>query len=144
MYIHFLCPSCSKENSFATDATPAPFNCRRCNARVYLQISESIREKEIIDRCVICTKDLFYVQKDFNRNLGWAILAAGAIASIYTYGLALLLAAGLDWYLYYKLPEVTVCYFCGAVYRGYAVNPKHTHYDLSLGELVEGSIRGER
>ncbi len=143
MRINFLCPDCSKENVFATGETSDEFVCEHCACRFYLHVSESIREKGIIDRCSICTKDLFYVQKDFNRNLGLAILAVGAVASIYTYGLGLLLAAALDWCLYHKLPEVTVCYFCKAIYRGYAANTKHAHYDLSIGELVESSIRGE-
>ncbi len=143
MQINFLCPRCSRENVIATGEAWDNFACEHCASQVYLQVSESIREKGIIDRCCICTKDLFYVQKDFNRNLGLAILGVGAVASIYTYGLGLLLAAALDWYLYHKLPEVTVCYFCKAIYRGYAANVKHTHYDLSIGELVESSIRGE-
>ena len=144
MQINFLCPHCSRENFFVTGETPEPFDCEHCHSRIHLQISESLGTQNIIDQCGICAKDLFYVQKDFNRNLGWAILIAGAVASLYTYGLALLIAAALDWYLYYHLPDVTICYFCKTVYRGYVANPRHTHYDLSVGELVEGSIRGER
>ncbi len=120
------------------------FCCEHCHARTHLQVSDSISAEGVIDRCILCSKDLFYIQKDFNRKLGCAILVVGAIASIYTYGVALLVAAAVDWFLYYRLPEVTVCYYCNSVYRGYRANPKHKGYDLSVGELVEGSIRGER
>ena len=73
-----------------------------------------------------------------------SVLAVGAVTSIFTYGLSLLAAAALDWFLYYRLREVTVCYYCNSIYRGYTANPKHKGYDLSVGELVEGSIRGEQ
>ena len=60
---------------------------------MYLQVSESIAGQGLIDTCVVCGKDLFYLQKDFNRRLGCAILVVGAITSIFTYGLSLLVAA---------------------------------------------------
>ena len=143
MRINFLCPSCSQENVFVTGENVENLKCEHCQAPLYLQISESIAGPGLIDTCVVCGKDLFYLQKDFNRRLGCAILVVGAITSIFTYGLSLLVAAALDWFLYYRLPEVTVCYFCNTIYRGYASNPRHKGYDLSTGELVEGSIRGE-
>jgi hypothetical protein len=142
--VNFLCPSCSKENVYETGEETAGFACEHCGKPVKLDLSESIAQNGIIDRCVLCGKELFFIQKDFNRMLGCAILVVGAIASIYTYGASLLVAAAVDWYLYYRLPEVTVCYFCNSVYRGYARNPRHKGYDLSLGELVEGSIRGHK
>ena len=143
MRINFLCPSCSQENVLVTGESVENLRCEHCQAPLYLQISESIAGLGLIDTCVVCGKDLFYLQKDFNRRLGCAILVVGAITSIFTYGLSLLVAAALDWFLYYRLPEVTVCYFCNTIYRGYAPNPRHKGYDLSTGELVEGSIRGE-
>jgi hypothetical protein len=143
MRINFLCPSCSQENVLVTGESVENLRCEHCQAPLYLQISESIAGPGLIDTCVLCSKDLFFLQKDFNRRLGCAILVVGAITSIFTYGLSLLVAAALDWFLYYRLPEVTVCYFCNTIYRGYAPNPRHRGYDLSTGELVEGSIRGE-
>ena len=120
------------------------FSCEHCNSPVYLQVSESINRLGMIDQCALCGKQLFYIQKDFNRRLGCLIIALGAVTSFVTYGISLLAAAAIDWLLYYRLPEVTVCYFCNSIYRGYVENPKHKPYDLSIGELVEGSIRGEQ
>ena len=142
MRVNFLCPSCSRENVYVTGEDPQDFTCEHCRTPVRLQVSESVRHRNVIDRCVVCGKDLFYVQKDFNRKLGCAIIALGAIASVYTYGASLLAAAAVDWFLYYRLPEVTVCYFCNSVYRGYAPNSKHKGYDLSIGELVETTRGG--
>jgi hypothetical protein len=144
MRINFLCPTCSKENVWVTGEPSEEFGCEHCRSAIHLALSESVLEKGIIDSCILCGKELFYLQKDFNRTLGCTIFVIGAIVGIFTYGIGLLVAAAMDWYLYYKLPEVTVCYFCNSIYRGFAPNPKHKGYDLSIGELVEGSIRGEQ
>ena len=144
MQINFLCPSCSKENVYLTGEKWEDLSCEHCQTPLYLSVSESIGRGGIVDRCILCGKDLFFIQKDFNRNLGFAIIAVGAVTSIFTYGASLLVAAALDWFLYYRLREVTVCYYCNSLYRGYTPNPKHKGYDLSVGELVEGSIRGEQ
>ena len=144
MRINFLCPACSKENVYVPGEPWEAFSCEHCGSSIHLELSESIRQGGAIDTCIVCGKDLFFIQKDFNRNLGCAILVVGAVTSIFTYGLSLLAAAALDWFLYYQLLEVTVCYFCNSLYRGFASNPRHKGYDLSIGELVEGSIRGEQ
>lgn len=144
MRVNFLCPSCSRENVYVTGEPSEGFRCEHCGQEISLEVSASIAGPGVIDTCLVCGKNLFYVQKDFNRRLGCLILLVGAVTSVYTYGLSLVAAAALDWVLYYKLPEVTVCYFCNSLYRGYAPNPGHKAYDLSLGELVEGSVRGEQ
>ncbi len=144
MRVNFLCPSCAKENVYVSEDKWEEFSCEHCASPIRLQASESITQRGVVDRCILCGKEVFYIQKDFNRRLGCAIIAVGALTSIYTYGISLLVAAAVDWFLYYRLPEVTVCYFCNSIYRGYAPNPKHKGYDLSIGELVEGSIRGEQ
>ncbi len=144
MRINFLCPSCENENIFETGVDEPDFACEHCSSRLQLKVSDSIRSQRIIDSCIVCGKELFFIQKDFNRTLGCVILTVGAVASVYTYGLSLLVAAALDWFLYKRLPEVTVCYVCNSIYRGYAPNPAHGGFDLSIGELVEGSVRGER
>ena len=144
MRVNFLCASCSKENVYVTGERWEDFRCEHCDAPVHLQVSESITGLGIVDQCILCTKQAFYLQKDFNRRLGCLIITVGAVTSIFTYGISLLAAAAVDWFLFYRLPEVTVCYFCNSIYRGYVPNPKHKPYDLSVGELVEGAIRGEK
>jgi len=144
MRANFLCPSCSKENVFVTGEAWEGFRCEHCGGSIHLEVTRSMLDENVIDACVLCRKELFYLQKDFNRTLGCIILVAGAVTSIYTYGLSLVAAAVVDWFLYNRLREVTVCYFCNSIYRDFAPNPKHKGYDLSIGELVEGSIRGEQ
>jgi hypothetical protein len=143
MRINFLCPACSKENVFVSGEPWEGFRCEHCAGAIHLELTAAMLERNVVEACAVCRKDLFYLQKDFNRTLGCAILILGAITSIFTYGLSLVVAAAVDWFLYYRLREVTVCYFCNSIYRDFAPNPKHKGYDLSIGELVEGSIRGE-
>ena len=142
--INFLCRSCGKENVHSTGEEWQGSRCEHCGAELRLAPSPSLQKGGPIDTCAVCGRDLFFVQKDFNRALGCAVLAAGAVTSVFTYGLSLVAAAAVDWVLYYRLPEVTVCYFCNSLYRGFAPNPKHRGYDLNIGELVEGAVRGEK
>lgn len=144
MRANFLCPHCSGENVYVSGEEWRNFACEHCGKAIPLAVSDSIRGAGVVDLCMVCGKDLFYLQKDFNRTLGCAIIVLGAVASLYTYGLSLLAAAAVDWVLYKRLPDVTVCYFCNSIYRGFAANPKHKGYDLNIGELVEGAIRGEK
>ena len=92
---------------------------------------------------VVQTTDL-YIQKDFPQGLGLAIVFVGfAVSTVYWYyerpipAFAVLLASALlDMVLYYKAPDVTICYRCLSQIRGQGSNPeKESHpFDLAIGE----------
>jgi len=69
------------------------------------------------DNCAICLGKQFYVQKDFNRALGCAIVLVGIALVPASYGLSLPLVALIDWLLYRRVSTMTICYRCGAEYR---------------------------
>jgi hypothetical protein len=101
--------------------------------------------------CVSCGHDALYVQKDFNRRAGVAIVGLGVAASIYFFarGQPMLAMAALgvtalaDLLAYLMVREVTVCYACHAVYRGFNRNPEHERFDLKKLEKYGGrSPRG--
>jgi len=71
-----------------------------------------------------------YVQKDFNRATGIALVVLGAVFVPWTI-IPLIAVTVLDFGIYYVLKDVTVCYACRTVHRGFARNPKHTHFDLA-------------
>jgi hypothetical protein len=85
-----------------------------------------------------------YVQKDFPQRLGLAILAVGfAISTVFWSAhmpletFAVLLASVLlDWWLYRRVPNVTICYRCLSQYRGAGSNPERRYkpFDLAIGE----------
>ena len=106
----------------------------------------SLIEKGIVATCVSCGHDTLYIQKDFNRNVGATIVALGVLASIVFFSrneplyamLALVAMAVVDLIIYSLVGEVTVCYSCHAVYRGFGRNPAHEPFDLKNLEKYGG------
>ena len=96
--------------------------------------------------CVSCGHDALYVQKDFNRRVGMAIVGLGIVASVYflangqpMFAMASLgVTALLDLLAYFFVREVTVCYSCHAIYRGFNRNPEHEPFDLKKLEKYGG------
>lgn len=87
---------------------------------------------ELIQQCGACGEIELYVQKDFNRATGVTLVVIGAIFVPWTWGLSLLAVTIVDYILYYYLSDVTVCYECRAVHRGYKSNPEHKQFDLAV------------
>jgi hypothetical protein len=87
-----------------------------------------------------------YVQKDFNRRTGLGIVGLGIAVSIYFFARsqpigamgALALTAMVDFLAHFLVREVTVCYSCHAVYRGFNRNPEHEPFDLKKLEKYGG------
>ncbi len=48
------------------------------------------------------------------------------------------LTALVDFLVYFLVGEVTVCYSCHAVYRGFERNPEHEPFDLKRLEKYGG------
>jgi len=95
-----------------------------------------------VTHCVICGSGEFYVQKDFNRRLGLAIVVLTALVAFvvmvlagHLWGFLVLGAATLaDLVAYRFLPEVCICYLCQSVYRGFPANPEHRGFYLANDE----------
>jgi hypothetical protein len=103
-------------------------------------------DRNLVTTCVSCGHDTLYVQKDFNRRAGIAIVALGIVASVYFFArsqpvlamTALGLTALVDFLAYLIVREVTVCYSCHAIYRGFKRNPEHEPFDLKKLEKYGG------
>jgi hypothetical protein len=75
-----------------------------------------------------------------------AIVGVGIAASLFffarnqpVFAMASLAAtAGVDFLVYFLVGEVTVCYACHAVYRGFGRNPEHEPFDLKKLEKYGG------
>ena len=128
--MRYFCPLCEYRN------------------RCYLPLSENavcfncheivLRPSAIEDpfKCVMCNFDRFYVTKDFNRGIGLAIFLAGAVASFWTYGISLAVAALIDAILYKFLPFLKVCYICDTEYKKLPILKEDKAYDHVIGDLV--------
>jgi hypothetical protein len=109
-------------------------------------MNDSLLHRKVVTSCVSCGHDAFYVQKDFNRTLGLGIVTLGVAVSIYffargepLYSMAALAATALiDSVVYFLVGDVTVCYSCHAVYRGFMRNPEHKGFDLKKLEKYGG------
>ena len=109
-------------------------------------MNASLLETAMVQTCIACGHDTLYIQKDFNRTLGLAIVVAGSLASVWFLArseplyamLALGAMAAVDLLIYSLVGNVTVCYACHAIYRGFARNPKHEAFDLKDLEKYGG------
>jgi hypothetical protein len=109
-------------------------------------MDDSILDRNVVTKCVSCGHDTLYLQKDFNRQLGMAIVGLGIGMSIYLFARnqplyamsALGITAGIDFLAYFLVGEVTVCYSCHAIYRGFKRNPEHEPFDLKKLEKYGG------
>lgn len=98
----------------------------------------------MVDQCVVCTGEDFYVRDDTRKALGLVYLVVGAGAAYYTYGISLA-AGGVGFYWYsWRFPKLTICYHCYAKYRNCKLNPQHKEYDLELVDGFEKGIRNDR
>jgi hypothetical protein len=97
-----------------------------------------------IEACPRCATPDLYVQKDFPQGLGLAILIVGfAISTVFWYfqmplaTFAVLIASVcVDWWLYFRVPEVTICYRCLSQIRGPGADAsgRVRPFDLAIGE----------
>ena len=138
MTVEFICSDCEKDVLADLSKVPDSIQCPHCMTTVPVKLSNSIQKGGKVDRCTMCGKIRFYVQKDFNPRLGLFIFAIGVIFSYHTYGLTLLIATIIDFIMYKVLKTVTICYNCRAIYRGFEEDPTHRGFDHNLAlSLVE-------
>ena len=143
--IHFKCRSCEGDVPVRPERTVL-VRCPHCNDEAEVFINDSLVEHRIVTVCVSCGHDTFYVQKDFNRKVGLGIVGVGIAASIYFFAQgqplyamgSLGLTAFIDFFLHSIVRDVTVCYACHAVYRGFNRNPDHEAFDLKKLEKYGG------
>lgn len=138
--INFYCRSCG--NGFLLDGPPFAERtaCSKCEIEYPLNAASIPDGGRQIEVCPRCDGREFYIQKDFNRNLGLAITILAALGVYLVFGLTwkslvgLLVIAALDSALYRALPFITICYRCKTIFRGFALNPSHAAFDLHTGE----------
>ncbi|MEA2630536.1 MAG: hypothetical protein QOE66_755 [Chloroflexota bacterium] len=142
MELTFECPICHAVGSVSpVEATPTA-SCAGCKQPRALR--REAFEDGGLRSCAWCGTEDLYLQKDFPQGLGLAIVVLGfAISTVFWYYempipayLVLLASALLDMVLYYRVPDVTICYRCLGQYRGAGANPggRFLAFDLAIGE----------
>lgn len=139
------CRACDREIEF-TPTQAESLACPHCKKPVVTRVDQSLRENHMVRNCVACGHDSLYIQKDFNRSVGVAIVVVGSLISVYFLAenepfysmLSLAITAAVDYLLYKMVGEVTVCYACHTIYRGFVKNPAHSTFDLKDLEKYGG------
>jgi hypothetical protein len=142
MELTYQCPDCGAVDHVPRLETALTMTCRRCGAVRDLH-GDSIEDGRLL-ACPRCATIDLYIQKDFPQGLGLFIVVVGfAISTVFWYlempvvtYLVLLASALLDMVLYYRVPDVTICYRCLSQARGPGSNPdgRFRPFDLAIGE----------
>ena len=127
MSVVFGCPSCGR----AVELEPgSALNCARCGAEASLP--EAARD---LGPCLACGCPELYRHRDFNQKLGLFLIALGAGLALWlTSFWPMVAAAAIDLVLYFKLPDVAICYRCKAHHRGFANIGSLPKFDLERHE----------
>ncbi|MCZ6792345.1 MAG: hypothetical protein O7J95_01880 [Planctomycetota bacterium] len=140
--VQFVCPSCEEEfvYSFDGSVTEARARCPSCGFE-FRQGASVPPPGRLVGECFLCGNREFYVQKDFNRQLGfWIALISFLVIFLvmrwnHNVGIGLLFVlAFVDWLIYRSVGNVTVCYLCQSVYRRFPPNPEHKGFYLGSEE----------
>jgi len=59
------------------------------------------------------------------------------ILTPWTYGLSLVVAAAIDWWLWFRLKERPVCYRCDTVYRNARPSNRQKEFDLLRHDVLK-------
>jgi hypothetical protein len=142
MELTYECPSCNAVGTVVPVEATTIAICPGCAQPRALR--REAMEGGGLRSCAWCGTDDLYLQKDFPQGLGLAIVVVGfAISTVFWYYerpipayLVLLASALLDMILYYRVPDVTICYRCLGQYRGVGANAggRFRAFDLAIGE----------
>jgi hypothetical protein len=145
-----ICPTCLKPTRVELDPPPVEVACG-CGVKRPLTASPSMREKRIVDVCALCSSGYFYVEKSFNRWVGFVVVTVAILVFVWLITVnwfiamgVLLGAALLDAVAYAISGDRTICYQCLAEYTGGVRNPDHGAYDLGTAGRFTDDYETER
>lgn len=142
MELTYSCKKCGAVGYVSPLEGASEAVCRQCGAA--RPIDSLACAEGGLGFCPLCKTGDLYIQKDFPTGLGlWIVLVGFAISTVFWYYempiftyLVLIISIAFDFLLYYKVPDVTICYRCLSQYRGLGSNPRERYkpFDLAIGE----------
>lgn len=139
MQVGFRCPRCNEVSRVELNDSTAELACARGDWK------REIRAEEVASgrpaNCLVCGCRDLWRQKDFSQQLGLLLVGLGILLSTIAWAYTRpLLAIGIlmvfalaDLLLYVFMPDVLVCYRCGARYRHVDLG-EHRGFDLETNE----------
>lgn len=91
--------------------------------------------------CLACGHPELFTRKSWPPALGIAIVVVAAVLAPWTYYASLAVAAVVDFALYRLVPDIVVCYVCGAEHRGFDKAPRHPRFDRQIEERLRYGTR---
>ncbi|HEY2739780.1 MAG TPA: hypothetical protein VGK45_15335 [Thermoanaerobaculia bacterium] len=135
MRIRTQCRSCGLPfPAVLTPGTPE-LACPNCGAS--RPVAATGWSETSVEVCPLCGCRHLYRQRDFNRALGCALVAAGAVLVPWTFGLSLPAFGLVDLWLYRRLKDAPVCYRCDTVYRDARPGPRQGDFDLLKHDVLK-------
>lgn len=144
MQIRYHCPTdgCVAIVEYEPIETSGPtMECPRCHQVHPMHITPSIRERRLVDQCVVCACRELFIRKDFPQRVGLAVVVVFGLAAIYFFTVNVLVGWGIlagavviDLLIYAFIGRVTTCYACRAEYRKCPLNSAHEGFDLATSE----------
>lgn len=136
-----VCPHCETEALHPLPRGKVKPRCPACGFD-WPRGESDVEPDRPLESCAFCGNEDFYVQKDFNRQIGLFIVLASFLVVFlvmllvdHRVGIYLLFALAVaDFLAYSLLRNVTVCYLCQSVFRGFPVHPEHRGFALECEE----------
>lgn len=129
------CPKCGSSVEVYLNKITELAKCTVCETEVPIRLGKGHLGGEL-KTCICCGGESFYKQKDFNRKIGVALFILAAILSIWTYGISFIVLWLLDFFLFKKIGNIAICYYCETIYRKASNMEDLPGYDHLLGEKV--------
>ena len=128
MELTFSCKNCGAVGYVSPLEEALEATCRHCGTAQADRSATACAGGEL-EFCPLCMTADLYIQKDFPKGLGLFIVLVGfAISTVFWYYempiftyLVLIISIALDFLMYYKVPDVTICYRCLSQFRGSGV-----------------------
>lgn len=87
--------------------------------------------------CCACGHPELYTKKSVPPAIGILVVVVAAVLAPFTMYISLGVAALIDLALYAVVPDVVVCYVCGAEHRGFHRRPRHPRFDREIEERLK-------
>ena len=144
MEVTVQCHRCGSALPVAATDESVQIACGRCQQAFLLTFSEAVFADRQVDRCPVCQGGDFWRRKDFDPKVGLAVIGIAILisAGFYYYGLDLIAylilgaATLIDFAIYGRLKDLTVCYRCHAEFRG-TYERTAGAFDLHTADLLE-------
>ena len=140
MRLNYNCPSCQELNQASISETTDALHCSACDWT--RSLPADVEQRKHPSACLVCGCRDLWRRKNFPQQLGVGVVVLAALLStiawawhepLWAYGV-LMAAAAFDMILFTFMPDVLVCYRCGARYLKFDPSGQTPHFNLETAE----------